>query len=209
MRDDKSGVYAVLITTLVAGVGVLWRGTSLRAAIFRQWRSRADEIRAGLTQGAIDRLVRLQEETIALLGSALEARFTADPGRLAGPVNDFRKAIKARDRFSRRVAVLLWVGPVLAISALVYLVGWSIATAYFVGWSHALLLRDLGWAVGGLGTLGVVVAGLGYVYLVDRVSHAEQLSYDLTHVQEPPVSFPGGADVSGTPSRSEGDSDSP
>jgi hypothetical protein len=197
MTGDKSGVDAVLVATFALGCGVLWRGTSLRSSVFRDWRSRSDEILAGLTQGAIDRLVRLQEETVALLGNAT-ARFSADPGRLVGAVNDFQKALRARDKFARRVSILLRLGPTMAISALVYLIGWVIAGIYFAGFGFArhVVLRDLGLSIGGLGVAGIAGAGLGYLYLANKLASAEELAYDLTHVDEPPVAFPDAAGAS-------------
>jgi hypothetical protein len=182
--DDKTGLYALLITTLLAGGGIFWRSASLRSTIFRTWQDRRNQIHAGLSQGAIDSVVQLQDEATDLLSAG---KFAADPDPLVKPVNNFRKAVRVRQRFARRINLLLKTGPAMTAASAVYLVGWLFAAVYFLGWTHHRWVRDVGWVVGSVGVTGVVVLGIAYVYLTHRLAFAEELADTLTRPPEDPL----------------------
>lgn len=182
--SDSSGLYSLVVACFLPGAGGLFKAATLKTDLFNKWQGRADDMYAGLTQGAIRLLLTVQEETITLLGGPGAAfqpnTFTADPGPLVARVSRFQAAMKARDRLQRRLRWLLRLGPWLVTLASVYLAGWLLASIYFVGLNHGTWLRDTGLGLAGSAAVAALVAVATYVYLVGRLSSTEVLVYEVS-----------------------------
>lgn len=181
---DKSGLYGVIVACFIPGAGGLWKAASLKSDIFNKWQDRADEMRAGLTEGAVRLLLAVQEETIDLLGGPSAgfepSTFTADPGPLVARVSRFQAAMRARDRLARRLRLLLRVGPALVLIAAFYLVGWGAASVYFVGWNEGAWLRNIGLAISFTAGAAALVVIAFYVHLILRMSSTEVLVHEVS-----------------------------
>lgn len=175
---DRSRVFASVIACFLPGAAGLFKAANLKSDIFHKWRDRADVMVAGLTQGAIHLLLRVQERTIDLLGTGASLQpstFTADPAPLVADVNRFQMVMRARDRLDRRMRALLRLGPCFLALACTYIVGWAMASVYFLGLNDGLWLRNAGIAVAGY-ALALVAAAAGlYAYLVGRLATTELL----------------------------------
>jgi uncharacterized membrane protein len=144
---------------------------------------------AGLTEGAVQLLLRLQVQIANLLGGPEAAydptRFTADPAPVVAVVSMFDQAMRARHCLQRRMRWLLRLGPIMCLASIIYLAGWLSASCYFVNAYDRKWLRDAGLSVLAVGVVGGLLMMALYVHLTMRLSATEILSYDITHPLDP------------------------
>jgi hypothetical protein len=161
----------------------IWRASSLRSDMFRNFQPRLALAQAGLDNNASDALRQLADRVNGLLGSniGLEENFNpvqalADPGELRVIVDRVSAFMGARRRIPRHYRGLLLVGPLLLVTLIPTLLASLVALSYFTGLFRDRLVGYVGLWVGVGAFIASCVVGGMHMYCQMRFSGAELLS---------------------------------
>jgi hypothetical protein len=170
---------ALLVPLFLFGFGALWRSSTLKADVVKNWGTRVDDAEVALDDRATRLLLVLQEEIGSVLGigssKSLPIGAVADPSVLADRADDFRRTLKRRRRLTFDYRFMRLLGPGLIVVSSVFLVGWALVAA-----NDTELARGEGLRISGVVLLSIT-AGLGvllalvYALLNNRLANAEVL----------------------------------
>jgi len=180
------GLVGVSVAIAVVTIAAIWKMAGLKADLNHRWQPARDIIRAGLDEQATQHLLQLY----SLLSAALPIELTAeglavpfdptkvllDPTTLQGHVKRYLGMLTARRRFDHHYKMILYTGPVLFVTLIVFLLSLAAYTSYFASLDRLRLVGYLGlW----FGLAAVVVSSGGvlhYFFRQQRLTNAELLS---------------------------------
>jgi hypothetical protein len=161
----------------------IWKASSLRSDIFKNFQPRLDLALAGLDNNASQALRQLADRVNGLLGSGvgLEENFNplqalADPGELRVIVDRVSAFMQARRQIPRHYRGLLLVGPLLLVALIPMLSGSLVALSYFTGLFRDRIVGYVGLWVGVAAFLAMCLVGALHLFCQMRFSRAELLS---------------------------------
>jgi hypothetical protein len=156
---------ALAIALLIPGAGGLWKAASMQGDLNDKWHDRVALAFNGLSEKAVDELIKIQTIAADRLGGPGTAfdpsQVVRDPSELSSRMDRFRRLLRVRDRVRPRFRHLLWVGPWLVGSFLLYVITVVSLGAY----TGKLTTRHY------VEVLGVVCGTITVVALVGAVVH--------------------------------------
>lgn len=171
---DALALGAAFIIALIPG---LWKTSTLRSAIFRDWSDRVEIFKAGLSDKATASLLRLQTEIAAALGSPTQPfnplSVITDLSRLTEPVSNFQHLLNAHRKLDRRYATLLRLSLPLACGLLAAGAGAILMTLDYAHLVDIPLLGTVGLIVFSVGAFDAMAIGALYAYLQHALGGTE------------------------------------
>jgi hypothetical protein len=176
----QAAIVGVGVALWIPAILAAWKAASMRSDLNRDWHDRIDLAINGLSEKAARTLLEIQRliRDFVVEGSVTfdPIRVVREPSDLEEPMKRFLKILGIRDRTRGRYRRLLWMGPGLLVSAVVYAIGVLLAVADISELYDRPVLGRVGVAMGLVGGIGLLSGFSMYAYLQHKLSGAEILS---------------------------------
>jgi hypothetical protein len=172
---EQATIIGIGLASLVPlGAGV-WKAASIRGDVNARWARRVAYATAALDEKTIAELERLRYDVDDVLpeGPFDPQQAITDPAPLTKRAERATALHRVRVRMEKSVGRLMLVGRLTVAALIVLIVGVIAATLHYAELAHWRPLETIALIVLGVGAALLVVGGIAYIVLQDRLASGE------------------------------------
>ena len=181
--DNSDLTLAGIAITVLMGLGAaIYKASSMRGNIHREWSQRVDTTIAGLEELALTQLYAIRGELDQWAHRAEEywpEGFLPNPFSLSSLVRRYEKSLRYRQRMEPDLKKLMAIGPAFLIALVMAFVAVVLMSVYHLDVAQLRTIQWLGYVLAAVAFTTLIIALIAYSTIQHRMTSAESFTRRL------------------------------